>query len=97
MKQIVIGVILVLATVALSVPLTYSAIRQGRIEPPIGTLRLGPLTVMSLPPCPTVPGALVGAGRRCGSASPWLVWVIWREPDGEPVEWKVISMVLDGG
>ncbi|HWQ15357.1 MAG TPA: hypothetical protein VNL77_21330 [Roseiflexaceae bacterium] len=97
MKQAIAGLSAALLVMAMSLGLGYGAVQQGHVQPPIGTLRLGPLTVMSLPPCPTIPGALTGAGRRCGSASPWMVWVVWRGPDGAPHEWKVISMVIGRG
>jgi hypothetical protein len=97
MRRLVSILALALLAVALAGALSYGAVTQGLLRPPIGTLRFGQLTVMSLPPCPTIPGALVGAGRRCGSASPWAVWVIWRDASGERHEWQIIRKVLNGG
>jgi hypothetical protein len=97
MKYVITLGAIVALTFALIGTLTFSGIQQGKIDPPIGTLRTSRLTVMSLPPCPTMPGSIYGPGRRCGSASPWMVWVIWRGADDKPYEWQVISMVLNGG
>ena len=74
----------------------FGAIRQGAIPPPTGTLRMGPVTLMALPPCPTIPhGSLVQWGRRCGSASPWALWLIVRQPDGGKQQWQLMQMVVD--
>ncbi|MEN9938663.1 MAG: hypothetical protein RLZZ387_5242 [Chloroflexota bacterium] len=97
MRQLLVIVGLAAVALALVGAMGYGAVSTGTVTPPTGTVRLGPLTVMSLPPCPTITGAIIGAGRRCGSASPWSVWVVWRGPGGERYEWKVISMVLNGG
>ena len=95
MKRLAVLSGLVLVTALLAGVLSFSAILNGAVRPPVGTLRLGPLTVMSLPPCPTIPGNLFGPGRRCGSASPWAVWAIVRLPGGERKQWHLLSVVVD--
>ena len=84
-----------LVTVVLAGALSFGAILSGSVKPPVGTLRLGPLTIMSLPPCPTQPGNPFGPGRRCGSASPWAVWAIIRTPGGERRQWQLLSIAVD--
>jgi hypothetical protein len=87
---------LVLVAVLLSGMLSFGAIRRGVIAPPTGTLRAGPVTIMALPPCPTIPhGSLVPWGRRCGSASAWAVWAIVRTPNGEPQQWQLMRAIVD--
>jgi hypothetical protein len=97
MRQVIVATGAVVLVIGLALSLGYGAIITGKVTPPIGTVRIGPLTVMSLPPCPTITGAIFGAGRRCGSASPWSVWLVVRGAGGERHEWKVISKVLNGG
>ena len=97
MKQAIWLGSIVLVMLFMSGSLAYGSIRQGLVEPPIGNLRIGRLTLMSLAPCPTMPGAIFGPGRRCGSASPWMVWLVWRGSTGEPYQWELLSIVLNGG
>jgi hypothetical protein len=89
---------LALGTLALflSSMLSFGAVRQGFINPPTGTLRLGRVTIMALPPCPTIPhGTLVRWGRRCGSASPWALWVILKGPNDTKQQWQLIRVIVD--
>ena len=97
MKQAVLLGSTILVMLFMSGSLAYGSVRQGLIQPPFGNLRMGSLTLMSLPPCPTMSGAIYGAGRRCGSASPWMVWLVWRGPAGEAYQWQLVNMVLNGG
>jgi hypothetical protein len=95
MKYVVSILAAALLTTVLAAGLGFGAIRHGRVPPPTGTLRLGALTIMALPPCPAIPGSPLGWGRRCGSASPWAVWAIVRWPDGTNDEWEIVSMTVD--
>jgi hypothetical protein len=96
MKRIVSIMTLSLLSVTLVSLMSFNALRQGLITPSAGTLRMGPVTVMVLPPCPTIPhGSLVQWGRRCGSASPWAVWLIMRSPNGERQQWQLVRMIID--
>jgi hypothetical protein len=96
MKQIVSVIALALLTVTLASMVSFGAVQQGLVAPPTGTLRLGPVTLMALPPCPTSPhGSLVPWGRRCGSASAWALWLIMRQPNGDKQQWQLAQMVVD--
>jgi hypothetical protein len=96
MKLVISFLALGTLTVILSGMISFGAMRQGFIAPPTGTLRVGPVTIMALPPCPTIPhGSLVPWGRRCGSASPWAVWLIMRSPNGERQQWQLVRMIID--
>jgi hypothetical protein len=96
MRHLISILALVLVAVLLSGLLSFGAIRRGVIAPPTGTLRVGPVTIMALPPCPTIPhGSLVLWGRRCGSASPWALWVIVRGPNGEKQQWQLMHVIVD--
>jgi hypothetical protein len=87
---------LVLFTLLIAGVVSFGAVRQGVIPPPTGTLRMGPVTVMALPPCPTIPhGSLVRWGRRCGSASPWALWLIVRGPNNATQQWQLMRVVVD--
>jgi hypothetical protein len=86
---------LILIGIVLGGVLTLGAVQRGLIEPPTGTARLGPITVMALPPCPSVPPQPNRWGRGCGSASPWSVWLFVRDIEGKRHQWKVMSMVVD--
>jgi len=96
MKYVVGFLAVAMLVVMLSGMLSVNAVRLGFIDPPTGTVRLGRMTIMALPPCPTIPhGTLVGWGRRCGSASPWAVWAILNGPNGEKYQWQLIRVVVD--
>lgn len=95
MRYVIGIVILVLLASVMSGALGLGAINRGVVPPPTGTLRLGPLTVMALPPCPSIPPPPNRWGRGCGSASPWAVWAIVRWPDGAKRQWKIVSMIVD--
>ncbi len=97
MRIIISTLILIVLTLALAGGLSYGAMSRGIIKPPSGSIRVGQLTVMALPPCPTQPGNLFGPGRRCGAASPWAVWAVWRDQAGTPRQWKIITLVFNGG
>ena len=96
MKRVVSFLALGTLAVILSSMVSFGAVRQGFITPPTGTLRLGRVTIMALPPCPTIPhGTLVGWGRRCGSASPWAVWLIVNGPNGKKQQWQLVRVIVD--
>jgi len=96
MKRVVSFLALGTLAVILSSMVSFGAMRQGFIAPPTGTLRLGRVTIMALPPCPTIPhGNLVRWGRRCGSASSWAVWLIVRQANGEKQQWQLIRVIVD--
>ena len=96
MKRIVSALSLAVLTVTLAGMVSVGAVRQGLVAPPTGTLRLGPVTLMALPPCPTIPhGSLVPWGRRCGAASAWALWLILRQPDGDKQQWQLAEMNVD--
>jgi len=96
MRHLISILALVLVVVLLSGMLSFGAIRRGVVAPPTGTLRAGPVTIMALPPCPTIPhGLLVRWGRRCGSASPWALWVIVRGPNGAKQQWQLMHVIVD--
>ena len=96
MKYLMSAVGLPLLTLLIAGIVSFGAIHQRVIPPPTGTLRLGPVTLMALPPCPTIPhGALVPWGRRCGAASAWALWLIVRQPDGDKQQWRLAEMNVD--
>jgi len=96
MRHLISILALVLVAVLLSGMISIGAVRQGLVAPPTGTYRLGPVTLMALPPCPTIPhGSLVPWGRRCGSASAWALWLIVRQPNGDKQQWQLAQIVVD--
>ena len=96
MKHVISFLAMATLAVIMSGMVSFGAMRQGLIAPPTGTLRIGPVTVMALPPCPTIPhGTVVLWGRRCGSASPWALWVIVRGPNGAKQQWQLMHVIVD--
>jgi hypothetical protein len=96
MKYLLSAVGLALLTLLIAGIASFGAIHQGVIPPPTGTFRMGPVTLMALPPCPTIPhGSLVPWGRRCGAASAWALWLIVRHPDGDKQQWQLAQMNVD--